>query len=101
MQNKLGGGTTISKIVGTTATIKRCLSSAMTSQQADYLSSQKVLGQDLKLRFAPGLFTGDGEKTEILFDAVILSCASSNLHPRRKQRIFGPRRPPDEFPCSA
>ena len=29
------------------------------------------------------------------------TCASSKLHPRRKHRSFVPRRPPDEFPCSA
>ncbi len=33
-----------------------------------YLSFQKVLGQELKLRVAKGIFDGDVEKTEVLFD---------------------------------
>ncbi|MBV8454097.1 MAG: hypothetical protein JOZ29_17755 [Deltaproteobacteria bacterium] len=51
-----------------TASIKDIAEIRQRAKNPYYLSFQKVLGQELKLRVAQALWTGDGEKTEILFD---------------------------------
>lgn len=68
-----------------TATIRDITEMRERAKNPYYLSFQKVLGQELKLRVAQGLFTGNGEKTEILFDEGIDSPA--NLEEAFKQFI--------------
>ena len=51
-----------------TATIKDVTELRQRATNPFFLSFQKVLGQELKLRFAQAIWTGIGEKTEILFD---------------------------------
>jgi hypothetical protein len=59
-----------------TATIRDITEMRERVKNPYYLSFQKVLGQELKLRVAQGLFTGSVEKTEILFDNDIDSQAN-------------------------
>jgi Protein of unknown function (DUF3800) len=66
-----------------TATIRDIAEMRQRATNPYYLSFQKVLGQELKLRVAQGLYTGNIEKTEILLDEGIDSPA--NLEEAFKQ----------------
>lgn len=55
----------------------------------------QVAAQSREIRSILGL------KPDLQEIKVYYGCASSKLHPRRKHRSFAPRRPRDEFPCSA
>ncbi len=54
-----------------TATLKDISDLGTKVQNPYFLSFQKILGQELKLRVAQALLTGSAEKTEVLFDCGI------------------------------